>query len=338
MILLDEWLSQQLITNFPQRGKVNYSQRFLSVAEYLNNYVHPEIGKLAIVRHDGFLTDHGPEHVKTVIQRASELIGDPTGKLSAYEVYLLLMACHFHDVGNIFGRGEHEKKLGPIMAKVGTLLGDDAVEIHAIQKIAAAHGGSIDGNKDTISYLPVSDPVLGNKVHMQQLAAVLRFADELADDYSRASRFLLDIDQVPKESEVFHMYAAHLHSVVVDSESSSVNLHFSFNKDVAVEKFGKRDSEVFLLNEIYERTMKMHLERMYCSRFMSKIVRIDAVKVRIEVYPSNHSPALLHAIGYRLEERGYPQAAEADINSLCPDLEWTGETLCEDLLSKSEVS
>ena len=54
---------------------------------------------------DGFLTDHGPEHVKTVARRAADLLHYPEPtfpQLTPYEVYLLLLAIHFHDVGNLY--------------------------------------------------------------------------------------------------------------------------------------------------------------------------------------------------------------------------------------------
>ena len=56
----------------------------------------------------GFLTDHGPQHIETVISRASDLIRARSCDLSSYEVFLLLAAIHLHDVGNIHGRTGHQ--------------------------------------------------------------------------------------------------------------------------------------------------------------------------------------------------------------------------------------
>ena len=210
-VLLTAWISQQKKDQFPSHGAIDYRNRLSSVTEYLNNEVHPHVEKGALLQGDGYLTDHGPRHIETVIERASWLLSEPTRsypQISTYEVYLLLLAIHFHDIGNIYGRKEHETKHAEIMREMNSLVGDEMVEKQAILKIARAHGGRIDGSKDTISKLLPSDPVLGQDVRYQTLAAILRFADELTDDSRRASRIVQRIKQIPKGSEIFHAYAA----------------------------------------------------------------------------------------------------------------------------------
>ena len=111
--LLDKWLLEQPADQFPPDGGLSYTGRFQSVSGVLNSQVHPHVEKGAIMAGEGFLTDHGPKHIETVINRASWLLFHPVEsypQLSAYEVYILLMAIHFHDVGNIFGRDEHGNK------------------------------------------------------------------------------------------------------------------------------------------------------------------------------------------------------------------------------------
>lgn len=62
-----------------------------------------------------YLNNHGEGHVDKVIQKCSELLEKSQCGLNAYEGYLLLCAIQFHDVGNIFGREEHEKKCKEIL-------------------------------------------------------------------------------------------------------------------------------------------------------------------------------------------------------------------------------
>lgn len=73
---LVDWLQGQQENNpqsFPEGGKVNYFRRFSSIEEYLNNKVHPHVTAGAMLHADGYLTDHGPDHVVKVIKRATEL-------------------------------------------------------------------------------------------------------------------------------------------------------------------------------------------------------------------------------------------------------------------------
>lgn len=328
---LDEWLSEQPDSCFPSPAGQRYPLRYKNVSDYLNDNVHRHVEKGALVKGDGFLTDHGPEHIKTVIKRAGELLGEPIAdfpQFSAYEVYLLLMAAHFHDVGNIYGREEHEKKTAPIMTELGKLAGPETVERQAIRKIASAHGGSVEGDKDTIDRLPRIDALLSFDVRHQAIAAILRFADELADDSNRGARVLAALGMLSTKSEIYHAYSKSLQSVQVKSENGLVDLRFFLLKGDATRKFGKGRRKLYLLDEIYERTLKMHFERQYCMRFMRDFARIDAIDVRIEVFADENSMSpCIDPIGYRLAERGYPTSKDAKISELCPDVRMDGRKL-----------
>lgn len=332
---LDAWLAEQPDSEFPHNAGQPYPDRYKAVSKYLNENVHPHVEKGALLQGEGYLTDHGPEHIRTVIKRAGELLAHPTDgfpHLAPYEVYLLLMAAHFHDVGNIYGRKEHEKKAGPIMDELGKLAGQETVEKRAIRLIAGSHGGNIAEDKDTIRFLPPTEPILGKEVRNQAIAAILRFADELADDSSRAARSLLELGLIPTKSEVYHAYSKALVSVMVRPAHNLIDLRFEFLKADATRKFGKGRKRVYLLDEIYERTLKMHLERQYCMRFMRDLVKIDAIDVKINVYnDSNSTSPRIDPIGYRLQERGYPTARDASIRDLCPEVTLDGRILNAEL-------
>jgi hypothetical protein len=328
---LDEWLSLQADNVFPFHNGIPYPRRYLNVSDYLNVNVHPHVEKGAIIQGDGFLTDHGPRHISTVIRRAGDLLRHPHGSypnLKPYEVYLLLVAAHLHDVGNIYGREGHETKLADIITHLNSLLGTDSVERRAVAKIASAHGGKRNGSKDTIDELPSIDGLLGEDVRYQALAALLRFADELSDDSHRAASTLAALGVIPRESEVYHAYAAALHTVQVRPEERVVLLRFQFLKRDATRTYGKRNENVYLLDEIYKRTLKMHFERQYCMRFTHGLVRIDAIDVRIDVYSdANSLSPCIEPIGYRLRDRGYPAITAVSIKDYCPEITTTGDSL-----------
>ncbi|MCY4265881.1 MAG: hypothetical protein OXE78_13665 [Gammaproteobacteria bacterium] len=343
--LLD-WFANQPENKFPPNGGSLYTIRLEQVTGILNSQVHSLVGVGAALADRGFLTDHGPDHIKTVIQRASLLLAHPEStfpQFTPYEIFMLLLAIHFHDVGNIFGREEHEKKHSQVMRQVESIIGDEMVERNAILKIAQAHGGRINGNKDTLSSLVQEDFVLGQRIRYRALAALLRFADELADDCHRAARYADKLGVIPPESEVYHAYAKSLHSVIVDLPNHIVRLHFSLLRKEAIRTYGKKLSEtnqieqVFLLDEIYLRTIKMHLERIYCMRFLRTIIQIDAVEVSIEVYEETNSLSpCIDTIGYRLEEEGYPPNNNSSLRDLCPNVIFDGCGLSEYLQKGAE--
>ena len=255
-----------------------------------------------------------------MIRRASELLEAYPNDISSYEKYLLLVAIRFHDIGNAHGRELHELRAEQYMKELRVLLGDDSAEQRIIFMIAQAHGGTTpDGHKDKITPLPRNEPLLGKVVRPRVLAALLRFADELADERSRAVRFKPLASAIPKGSEVYHAYASALQSVLVNAPGGTVSLHFEMKRDDAKRKFGKGSTEVYLLDEIYERSLKMHYERIYCMRFLRPIVAIDKINVEIKVFGDGYLEQLA-TIAYKLEETGYPSGVGETVFELCPEL------------------
>ena len=335
-----EWFARQPKERFPPDHGTLYPDRLQQVTGKLNSEVHPHVAAGAALADGNFLTDHGPAHIGTVIQRASFLLSHPKcsfPQFSPYEIYILLLAIHFHDVGNILGRANHESHAEIVMNLVKDIVGDETVERRAILRIAEVHGGRIDGKKDTISSLNPVEFVLGERIRCRALAALLRFADELADDCHRAARYASKLKVIPAESEIFHAYAKSLHSVVVEPQKHVVHLRYSLLRDEATRTYGKVSNnkevdQVYLLDEIYERTIKMHLERMYCMRFLRGIIFIDRVDVSIEVFETESSPTpCIDAIGYTLQEEGYPVNDFARIQERYPKIGFDGCSLSKHL-------
>jgi len=314
-----KYASENSATSFPFQGRINYWVRYTSIRDHLVTNVFSHVTAGAIIVDGGYLTDHGDDHVRTVVDRASRLVEAESCVLSPYEIYMLLVAIHLHDVGNIHGRKGHEMRALTMMRDtLGTIAGIDDVEKRHIVNIAQAHGGHVGDDKDKIGRLERDARVLQERIRPQLLAAILRFADELADDRQRAARFLLQTGTLPKGNEVFHKFAEALHTVEIDHAGRQVLLHFDFDERTAVQQFGKGAEEVYLLDEIYDRTIKTHLERLYCMRFMHQAVPLDAITVKIDV-TSSRDYGVLKPIGYRLEEHGYPSTPAGGIHDLCRD-------------------
>lgn len=332
-LTLEQWLLNAAPREeFPGYGK-DYPTMYSNMATYLNTHAHSATNIGALLSDGELLTDHGPEHIKTVIQRATQLVTAKQCTLTAYEVFILLAAIHFHDVGNMLGRKGHEVNSQQIMRELGPETFTDHVERVVVYKIAQAHGGT---PKDKLESLPPIEPVLGKKVRLQFLAAILKFADELADDSTRAST--LPWHKIPKKNQIYHRFANSLKTVDVDHKGREVKLHFFLNEEDATQKFGKGNhstgaiEEIYLLDEILERVYKTHLERVYCMRFMNPCIRLDSVSVKIDFYEDVeeiHEP-----IGFRLEERGYPDGPPGGIFGICKDLKCNGETVKNDIMSR----
>lgn len=357
---LDEWFvdynqDSKDFRDFP--FGLNYPAKYNSITDKLNSWVHPYVNQGSMLTDGGFLTDHGPEHIKTVIKRATQLVASmkPDDGLNPFEVYVLLMAIHVHDVGNILSRNGHEVNSTIVIDHLkDTLVKYDRIEWSAIYDIASAHGG---GEKDKISKLPESpEPIHNIEVRFQLLAAILKFADELAEDSSRAARYLVELEKVPELSMIYHEYALSLHSIKISTKDRLVNMYFDIEEDKLhilykkkmkksptseskriglFKRFSKDDSSSesikheYLINEIYLRTLKTHFERLYCMRFLRPYINIDRIRVFIRVSLTNgkkfHLPPPQGS--FDLIESGINDVQMGQIFEMCPELKnWQGET------------
>lgn len=310
--------------HYPE-STVDYFTRFSRVDEHLNTHIHPTVNQAAAVNSKSqpglppkWLTDHGPDHIATVIQRASLLCCGPQVVLESYEIYLLLMAIHFHDVGNIFGRDSHERKITDIMNKLDeALIGSNKLEHRMIRDIAMVHGGEATvgatTTQDTIGTLQYS---IAKRPRIPLIAAILRFADELADDCTRTSRFFIQ-NAIPPEAQAYHLYADRLRRVRVDTAEHEIELVFEINEAVAREKIQKDASKVYLFDEILRRTAKTFREFLYFARFTRHVIHIDHISVAIKILTDDYM-RVRGKILYVLREQGYPPTVS--IASMCPDI------------------
>ena len=253
-----------------------------------------------------------------VIQRAGLLLGIGVEQLSGYEIFILLLAIHFHDVGNIFGRDEHEKRVFEVMEELGVLFPSETPLKKTIATVAMAHGGKINGSKDTISSLAQEEHLQGALIKPALLAAILRFSDEISDDHTRAARFLLQ--SLPPENQIFHYYSKCLQQTGVSG--NSLILKFDLPLELADGLSTKENvgdprgySEMFLYDEILLRLKKCLTELEYCSRYFRGMIGINSISAEINVHkPHTLNPVFHDKIVLKLS--GYPNSIEKDICSM----------------------
>lgn len=331
--------------NFPY-NKTDYFQRYRIIKDYLADVVYPNIHAGTSAEDGGIYTDHSINHFNSVITYLGKLVDidknniDKELEISPYEVYVALVAILLHDAGNIFGRQGHEKKTSQILKEIGPVACPDNFEGKRIAKIATAHGGKFkkrDGNftKDTISQLAETDSLGGISYRPKLIAALVRFADEICEDRSRAVKYLLDRSALPKFSEIFHQYAASISSVDVDFLSKRILIKYEIEEEDAKKKFGKGDSknveEAYLIDEINTRLEKMFHELIYCKNFMYEVCPLNKIRADIIIYSDDMDEIQK---SFELEQSGYPNENFSFSDSY-PD--WSGDKLLEVLNKKNEV-
>ena len=316
------YLEQRFINyrnQFPNDAK-NYVKFFQQIEDYLNENIHPEVVTGAALNGCGLLNDHGKNHVAMVIQRANLLLRDCIRNMSGYEIFILLVAIHFHDVGNILGRDDHEMRIFEIMNSLETGIQLETPLKIWIAKIAMAHGGKINNSKDTISSLQVTDHLQGIEIRPALIAAILRFADEISDDHTRAARFLQQSNALPPQNVIFHQYSKCLQPAAIDG--NTLIFKFDLPLQFAIEKSTKEDkktaqgySSIFLYDEIISRLKKCLCELEYCIRYTQGLINLVYIRADIEVHtPNTLYPIYSDSLRFRLS--GYPDACRKDIEEM----------------------
>lgn len=325
---LEDWLKTPPADAKFKKGGDTYPfySKYDGFKDYLNKNIHNETTKGAIIKEireaEDFdkitwLNDHGPEHIKTVIQRASLLVESHDCELNPREVFILLNAIQVHDVGNFYGRHKHETKITEAIKDGLSPAVFDRKEVKLIKDIAQVHGGTYveaDGTKTKNTFKSITSSTSNSDsyiIRLHLLASILRFADELADDKYRADIKSLRERKMPKGSEIYHAYASCLEPPIINHEEKRIELHYYINKEDLYSKFGKYnpDSDIIeeksVLEEIYDRTLKIHYERIYCSKYWKKNIDIESIWVKIEFY-SDLYEEIHPEITYTLTDSEYP--------------------------------
>lgn len=231
------------------------------------------------------LTDHGPRHILNVLSNAHEILGEQLSSLHSIEVYILCVSILFHDVGNLFGRKKHNKNISKIFSHIRGDAPGTRAEQSAVLAIAGAHTGCASGgSKDTLAELNNNLAVLGKSIKAQKIAAVLRFADELAEGTHRTSAFMQNHKMYPKESEIYHAYAS-ITDHCIDKDNARIAITYNINLKTADGELTVNGIELSeMLKFIYSRVVKLDQERRYTKHYCSWLDNFKHTSATLEFW------------------------------------------------------
>lgn len=268
-----------------------------------------------VSKQNGFLTDHGPEHLIVVLDRASKIINypdieHPNSEINCFEIYILIYSILIHDVGNLLGRKDHEKKIRQVICKLHTYTDINRTITNLAIQIASTHGNTGEKEDTISSTLGISyDFAEGLTFRPQLIAAILRLSDEFSDESSRADTFALyNKTSIPKSSEVYHRYAKSLSTPHFMWKTNTIQLEYYLYKDDIVNKCGKDGRMVYLIDEIYKRFVKSFVETVYCMDYIQDYLpcKFRILKGKIVCLNACNSPEPIKNIVLHLQRQGYP--------------------------------
>lgn len=261
---IEKYFKTGLYSTFNTQDADMYFSLYIQAKDFLCKNIYSEIkGK------EPGLTDHSERHVKNVLDFAWKLISynDFVKDFNIIEIYLLCTCILFHDAGNLHGREEHNKKVADIYNVIRSAsMTNCKQERQLLLRIIKAHcGKSAKGDKDTLLDIEVNNNLYDYQIKVRDLAAILRFADELAEGPQRTSQYMIDRGMIQEKSLLYHKYATSINEIHVDKGNGRIVL--SYNIDCPVEDVTFKD----LMQFVYTRIIKLDTERRYCKYYASSL-------------------------------------------------------------------
>lgn len=290
---------------------------FNNAKEYLCQHVYREI-----MRQEPDLTRHDESHVKCVLDRAHDLLLDnpPQPTFSAIELYVLGMAILFHDVGNIDGRASHPQAMA--LTTIFTQARGDTADVRrertVVLAVVRAHGGEAsDGTSDTLKEIRATEPLYSKTVSLQNVAAILRFADELAEGPERTSEFCRMDNRYAHSAQIYHDYAS-ITNIAVDRPNGRIILIYEIEiAEGCPADCRKRDAKGCpcsrdwaawlgkLLDFTFGRIVKLDQERRYGRYYAPQLAPFVATEVSMNFHWRT-IPIPMNLPPIRLDEKVVP--------------------------------
>jgi len=319
---LEKILQEKLI----HEEKNNLLAYYGIARDYLFNNIYPEI-KSKLPEY----TYHDGSHVINVLNCLHKLLDTNLEKISPVVLYFLCLSILFHDVGLIFGRENHQKNITEIYNRVRGIenIQNFANERVIITKTIEAHTGfAPDNSRDTIKYLGDCigyDEIINTK----EIAAMIRFADELAEGGHRTSDFFLENGMYHEESKIFHWYSKSYQSAISPRDNRlAITYNIIFNINASNELIIDQDIKLEeFLTFIYKRLIKLDDERKYCRYYCLWLEAIKEISVTFNFwYNDDHieiglapiilSDKIVPGETKRKLEDAFPDYTYADIDNI----------------------
>lgn len=234
-------------------------------------------------------TDHGEDHIIDVQNTIYSMINVNIGEFTPLELYILCLSSYFHDWGNIITRQNHRDYAYRFYNSIFPNNQRDMQESSIINKLVWSHTGiSSSGDKDTLKDVSEKMSLRGSYINARRLAAILRFADELAESPHRTSTNYVANKKINKNSLCHHLYANCIDiSCKAQEGRILIDLHVGFlikNKEyqAVFVGTGKTVSLTQFIDCIEKKLRKVDEERKYANYYLKGFLYFAEISANIK--------------------------------------------------------
>lgn len=295
------WAKQKIETKLYERLKADFTESPADADKYFGYYtsardilIEENIFNDIKVIQKG-LSDHGENHIMDVLSNTYKLLDKEIDNIHSIQLYFICLLVLFHDVGNMTGdRKKHHEE--DVIREVYDYIRAKKTQFNEerilVPQVASKHSGTAsDGSKDTINELSLEPPHLyETKIHSKQCAALLRFADELAEGYHRTSIFMNKYYNYPYKanSVIYHKYAE-ITKTNIDRKGERVCLTYTFTLNATNGIISEQEHSEFvkLFEFTIKRMLKLEAERKYCKYYCEWLTPFKKTDVTFNFFVDN---------------------------------------------------
>lgn len=235
--------------------------------------------------------DHGPQHIERVLEHLDSLLGPgpvSARTLNAYELYLAMMAILYHDLGNLRARKGH--------ADISKLFleeehNDYIFDVHDRAIIAAAvvsHGSSKDIGQETKAFVE-RERVGRYSVRPRVIAALVRLADELDEDYRRADPDVARQLNIPESSKFYWEFCQRISGIEAHHSDRHITYHVQFREEDAGRLSLIDDAYRPFVTAFAEKLAKTNGERVKVNQYLPDTLRYYQIDVVLKPLPGSET-------------------------------------------------
>ena len=285
-----------------EKVKSDFLHLIYSKEPYMNDHSRKHIERV-LVHIESILEHNFPRPSDKIVEIPSERI------ITWADTLILLNALVWHDIGNIYGRKGHADQVKKCLNDISPYLYDDHLRQY-IGQVAEAHSGE-GAIEKKIPDSHAAQSYQSQDIHLQFLASILRFADEIDEDHRRAvPSEWQELDLIPKKQQRFWYFSKVNSSIQIKGEIGDFGIKFWVNieshipKSCFKMKFETETGMIHALTEYFRRLLKFDKERIYCNKYLKTFYHpgIMGFRVRLMTHENTLDPTAGTSFEFEISE------------------------------------
>ena len=227
--------------------------------------------------------NHGPGHIKRVLDKLGELLGDRALEektITPYELFLSMMAILYHDVGILKerkGHGDHSASFLDIDANDYIF---DERDKRIMRAAVVSHSSSKDIEAECRQFS--STEYIGSQTARPRVvAALVRLADELDEDFRRADTKVAEHIGIPESSRFYWAFSQRIQGIRPNPKTLDIDIQIRFEPADAGDVVGVDGRKRSFISAYAEKLAKTNRERTYVAGFLPDALRYRQMIVTV---------------------------------------------------------